>query len=135
MLEERGEVAPERVVPNGMVSFPLVHEKEGENKIKLEKLEPFYRNRGMSITRKYIEQFMKIGNVSLVNYVQMSLLYRKDPSHKIITPWIEIPGTAVLTIPGKLSRARTQLLLGKMLSVDSINQLERAQKVLEHSTE
>ena len=53
----------------------------------------------------------------------MALLYRKEPSHQMIASWAEIPGNAFVTIPGKLSHARTHLLLGKMLSVDSVNQL------------
>lgn len=75
------------VKPTDPPSFSLTGAREITGRIKIEKLEPVFRSEKVSQTRKYVEQFMTMVNVSLLNFVQMALLYRKDVSWRGVEKW------------------------------------------------
>jgi hypothetical protein len=89
----------------------------------------------LSQVRRYAEQFLKNLNLSLVNYVQAIQLYRRDSNWRQMEDWAAVPGAAFSSPSGKLAHAKTQLLFGKLLSMEGSSHIEPSQLVLEGSVD
>lgn len=116
MVEERGGTTIGRADVKVEVLFPLVKEPETLNQIKLQKLE-FKKKKDRDELSSYLESFVKMINISLVNAVQTFSLYKREINWRDIEGWLQMTEMPFSSLSGKLSQIKCQLLFAKFLTL------------------
>lgn len=134
ILEDRGQAAVGKVTATERPSFPLVKESEGISQIKLEKISQKSKKVASPLQR-YVEDYVKLVNISTINILQTLALYKQDIPWQDFEEWFQIPPMPFVSLSGLLNQAKLQLLYAKILSLQTKEYLPEAQKVIELTTD